>query len=298
MGSPMAANLLRAGFDLTVFNKTPESVEKLRSAGAKVAADPAELGRNCEVICTSLPNGQIVESVLLGKDGVLTHARPGTIVIDHSTVSPADARRIAARCQAIGCLFLDAPVSGGPEGARAGELAVFLGGDELAADRAKPVLAAYSKTVVYMGKTGSGQVAKLANQITIAATVLGISEAFRYTQARGIDSAKLRAVLEGATADSAMLRTRVPVAGLQPHAPASNGWRPGFTTDFMAKDLDFALADAAEIDLELTSTNLVRRILSLVQSDGRGGDDWTILSQYLPTDPDGGSVGPSQNEQL
>lgn len=281
MGSRMAGNLVAAGHDVTVWNHTPGPVEALRSQGASVAASPAELGAGCDYVTTSLPNGAVVEEVLFGENGAMTAARPGTIAIDHSTISPSDARHLADRCESISCEFVDAPVGGGPEGAEAGTLAVFIGGRDSAVAAARPVIAAYAATIVHLGPPGSGQVAKLANQICCAANQLGLSEAFAYATAEGIDPAKLYEILAAAGADSRMLRSRVPVPGIQPQMPASNKWKPGFTADFMVKDLKLAVADSVGVGVTLRTAELVLKLLAGAQQDGHGKDDWTIFCKYL-----------------
>ena len=285
MGAPMARNLLAAGHEVTVFGRDPEVTSELAGGGATVAESLAELGSGVDVICTCLPNGQVVRDVLLGSDGALSQAAPGVVVVDHSTISPQHARELSADCRGLGFEFLDAPISGGPEGAVAGALAVFVGGDLAAYDRSLPVLDSYSSTVVRLGESGTGQVAKLANQMIIACTVLGIAEAFSYGQAAGVDAAKMLEVLHGATAESAMLRTRVPVPGLQPGMPASRDWAPGFTADFMAKDLRFAIDDVAEVGVSAPGLELVAALLDRARESGSGNSDWTIFSQHLPTPP-------------
>lgn len=283
MGGSMAANLVRAGHELTVWNRSAGPTEPLARLGAKVAGTPAEVGGRSEFIFACLPNGVVVRDVLFGPSGALSDGGDvaGKIVIDNSTISPDDARALARDCGSVGVEFLDAPVSGGPEGAVAGNLAVFVGGDEAACARAEPVISAFATTIVRLGESGSGQVAKLANQIVIAANVLGIAEAFKYAAEREVPLDRLLEALLGATANSKMLQTRVPVAGLQPDMPASRDWRPGFRADFMAKDLDFALDDAAGVGRELRTAELVRGLLRLVRADGRADRDWTVFSEYL-----------------
>ena len=281
MGAPMARNLLRAGHEVTVWNRSPGHTEDLGAAGATVAGTPAEVGARAEVVAMCLPNGSVVEDVLFRADGVLAGLAPGGVVADHTTIAPRDAVRLAARCADAGYVFLDAPVSGGPHGAAAGELATMVGGDDGAFARALPVLDAYSAKVVHVGGSGSGQIAKLANQICIACTELGVAEAFALTGRHGLDPAVVFEVLTAATADSTMLRTRAPVPGLQPGMPASTAWAPGFSTDFMAKDLDFALADADAEGVPVAGTRLVRDLLARSQSDGGGALDWTAFSRLI-----------------
>ncbi len=281
MGEPMARNVLVAGHSLTVWSRDPAASADLAAEGARVASTPAELGAESDVICTCLPNGEIVRLALLGTDGALTAVAPGTVVVDNSTISQHDAKALWSDCREREVAFVDAPISGGPEGAAVGALAIFVGGDKPAFERVRPVLETYGSVVVYLGGPGSGQVAKLANQIIIANTMLGIAEAFSYTQAEGVDAAGLLEVLQAATADSRMLRTRTPVPGLQPGMPASNAWRPGFTADFMAKDLRFALDGAAAVNVATPGLALVAELLERARTAGHGKDDWTVFSQYL-----------------
>ncbi len=281
MGGSMARNVMAAGHELSIWNRNPAAGDALAAAGATVATTAAELGASVDVLCLCLPNGAIVREALLGPDGALSNPRPGLTVIDHSTISRDDATALAADCGKLSITFIDAPVSGGPEGAAAGELAVFVGGDRDVFDRVSVVIESYGSTVVYLGGPGSGQIAKLANQMIIGTTMLGIAEAFAYCQAEGVDAAALLQVLEAATADSKMLRTRTPVPGLQPAMPASNDWRPGFTADFMAKDLGFALAGANALDLPTPGLALVAALLDRARDAGHGQDDWTVLSQFI-----------------
>lgn len=285
MGAPMAGHLLAAGHEVTVFGRDRAVTAALAADGATVAESLPELGSVVDVICTCLPNGEVVRDVLLGADGALSQAAPNTIVVDHSTISPQHARELSTDCRALGFEFLDAPISGGPEGAAAGKLAVFLGGDLAAFDRVLPVVESYSSTVVRLGESGTGQVAKLANQMIIACTVLGIAEAFSYGQAAGVDAAKMLEVLHGATAESAMLRTRVPVPGLQPGMPASRDWAPGFTADFMAKDLRFAIDDVHQVGVPAPGLELVAALLDRARESGSGDCDWTIFSQHFTAPP-------------
>jgi 3-hydroxyisobutyrate dehydrogenase len=290
MGAPMARHLIDAGHHVTVWNRTPAATEPLCSAGAQRGDTPASVAAASPIVACCLPNGAVVEDVLLRDDGVFAGWKEGGhtsgILIDHSTIDPADAERLAARCATEGHAFVDAPVSGGPAGAQSGTLAVMLGGDDGAVATATPVIESYAATIVHLGGPGTGQVAKLANQICIAATVLGLGEAFRLTDAYGLDPQLVAEVLAGATASSMMLQTRAPVPGLQPAMPASNEWAPGFAADFMAKDLDFALRAAASHGTPIAATAMVRELLTRVQAAGRGDRDWTIFTTLLGDAPD------------
>lgn len=278
MGAGMARNLLRAGHDVVVWNRSPAPAQELVAEGARWADTPAALG-DCPVVAMCLPNGAVVESVLFGDDGVLSASTAGPVtIIDHSTIAAADARAIAQRCAEAGHNFLDAPVSGGPQGAEAGTLAVMVGGEHAALEQVRPVLSAYSSSIVHMGAPGAGQTAKLVNQICIALTVQGLGEGFRLGLAHGLDPDALYQLLRTATADSVMLRTRVPVAGLQAGMPASSEWAPGFSAEFMLKDLDFALAAATESGVETPGVRHVRDALASLVDAGGGKLDWTRIA--------------------
>ena len=288
MGAPMARHLIDGGHEVTVWNHTAAAAEPLVAVGATAAATPGALAERSDVVACCLPNGAVVGELLEGDDGVFAGwARAGIagIVVDHSTIDSGDAEDLAARCAARGHTFLDAPVSGGPAGAAAGTLAVMVGGDTEALERVRPALDSYAGKVVHLGGPGRGQVAKLANQICIGLTVLGLSEAFALTQAYGLDPQLVAEVLAGATASSVMLDTRAPVPGLQPGMPASEGWAPGFAADFMAKDLDFVLAAASARGVPVVGTELVRELLARAQAAGQGDRDWTVLSTHLTDEP-------------
>ncbi len=282
MGAPMARHLVTAGHSVMVWNRTSAACAPLVEAGAKQGDSVAAVAAASRIVAACLPNGAVVEDVLERADGVFAGWRDGGhehgILIDHSTIDPADAQRLASRCAELGHAFVDAPVSGGPAGAQAGNLAVLVGGDDVAVAAARPVIDTYAGTIVHFGAAGTGQIAKLANQICIAANVQGLGEAFRLTESYGLDAALVAEALLGATANSVMLQTRAPVPGLQPAMPASNDWAPGFAADFMAKDLDFALRAASAHDLSVEVTAMVREHLRQVQDAGLVDRDWTIFT--------------------
>ncbi|MBX7160964.1 MAG: NAD(P)-dependent oxidoreductase [Acidimicrobiia bacterium] len=277
MGAPMATNLVRAGHDVTVWNRTESRCAPLAAAGADVAATPAAAAEGADAVCLALPTGAEVRAVL--EDGVIAALElSGGSVVDHSTIAPADARSLAHSCSDSGVGFLDAPVSGGPWGAAAGTLCVMVGGDADVVARNTAVLEASAATVIHVGPSGSGQVVKLANNLTYAVTTLGIVEAFHLARAEGVDPATTLEVLTSATADSRALQQRAPVPGLQPDMPASNDWAPGFATDMMAKDLELAIAAAHEDGLALPATALARTVLELAQQAGLGGRDFSVFA--------------------
>lgn len=277
MGAPMATNLVSAGHDVTVWNRTESKTAAPAAAGAAVAGTPAAAAEGADAVCLALPTGAEVRAVL--EDGVVAAlALSGGSVVDHSTIAPADARALAQWCGESGVGFLDAPVSGGPWGAAAGELCVMVGGDADVVARNRPVLDASAATVIHVGPAGTGQVVKLANNLAYAITTLGVVEAFHLAGAEGVAPAVTLDVLSSATADSRALRQRAPVPGLQDGMPASSDWAPGFATDMMAKDLELAIAAAHEDGLALPATALARTILELAQQAGLGAKDFSVFA--------------------
>lgn len=243
MGLPIARNLLAAGHELV-----PCDVDATRAAmlGVEVAHTPREAVSEAEAAILSLPSPAAVEDVVLGPSGVRAGARPGTLVIDMSTSSPALARRLAAELGAAGIDALDAPVSGGPRGAEEGTLTVMVGGDEDAYVRAEPLLLAVGRHVVRVGGHGAGQAAKLCNNLIAGATMVAIAEACAVAEQEGLDAATLYELVTASTGDSRVLRTRYPLPGADPSHPVSSDYEPLFALDLIAKDLELARALAAE----------------------------------------------------
>lgn len=277
MGAPMAANLLKAGHDVTVWNRTASKADPLVAAGATLAADPGTAAEGADAVCCALPTGAEVRAVL--EHGALAAvSQSGGSVVDHSTIAPEDARALAEWCAEAGVGFLDAPVSGGPWGAAAGELCVMVGGETEVVARNRPVLEASAATVIHVGPSGAGQVVKLANNLAYAISTLGVVEAFHLARAEGIDPAVTLEVLTAATADSRALRQRAPVPGLQDGMPASTGWAAGFAADMMAKDLEYAIATAHMGGLALPATALARTVIELAQQAGLGDKDFSVFA--------------------
>src|SRR3990172_3854968 len=195
MGAPMAANLLKAGFSLTVWNRTPARMEPLVELGAVAADSPADVAAASEVTLSCVTNSPDVEAVALGPRGVAEGAAPGSVYIDCSTIAPATARHVAAELAPRGIAMLDAPVSGGDVGAKAGTLAIMAGGEAEVFARCLPVLEAMGKTIVHVGSTGSGRVVKLCNQVAGALTLLAMAEAIALARGAGVDPAKMLEVV-------------------------------------------------------------------------------------------------------
>ncbi|MBC7160057.1 MAG: NAD(P)-dependent oxidoreductase [Porphyrobacter sp.] len=281
MGGPMAGHLARAGHRVTVYNRTSaralQWVERHSADGLDVAhaATPAEAAANAAVVLSCVGNDADLAEVALGDGGALAAMAPGTLFIDHTTVSPAMARRIAAAGEARGVLALDAPVSGGQAGAEAGRLAIMCGGTDEAMARARPVLAAYAARIVHIGEAGAGQSAKAVNQICIAGTLAGLSEAIRFAQGSGLDMARVLEAVSGGAAQSWQMENRWT-------SMDAGEFDFGFAIEWMRKDLAIALATARETGVALPVTALVDQFYAAVQAQGGARQDTSALIRHLP----------------
>lgn len=274
MGRGMAANLLKAGFDVVVWNRTPARATPLVEAGASLGTTPADVARRCEVVITCVSDTPDVEHVILGEDGIAAGASPGTLVIDMSTISPDATRTIAGHLTARGIHMLDAPISGGSEGAAKGTLSIMVGGDAAQVDRAMPYFQAMGRTITHVGGTGAGQTVKLVNQILVVVTMLGVSEALLLAEAGGLDLEKTLAAVEGGAAGSWMLSNRGPQA-------IRRDWRPGFTIDLQQKDLRLVLEAAQSLGVPALGTGIVHQLYSTLQRAGLGSEGNHALVKAL-----------------
>jgi len=274
MGKPMARNLMKAGYVLAVHNRSRGAIDELASEGAVPADSPLEVARASDVVITMLPDSPDVEQVVLGPNGLLQGAASGLVVIDMSTISPRVARSVYGASRERGVSFLDAPVSGGETGAKAATLSIMVGGDREALERCGPVLEALGKSIVYMGESGSGQAAKLCNQVICALTILAVSEGLLLGKKAGLDPETLLSAVTGGAAASWML------SNLGPKMTASD-WRPGFKVMLQQKDLRLALETARDLGLPLPGTALVGELFRAVQAHGRGADGTQALITAL-----------------
>ena len=263
MGRGMVHNLLKAGQNVTVWNRNAARMEEFVAAGAKSAATPAAVAANCGIILICVSDTPDVEQVLFGENGVSHGAKAGSLVIDHSTISPQATVEMATRLNAQGVHFLDAPVSGGSEGASKGILSIMIGGDAADLERAMPVLQAYGKTITHVGKQGAGQTAKLVNQILVVVNQLAASEALLFAQAGGLDLSKTIEAVKGGAAGSWMLANRGPQMIVR-------DFRPGFTIDLQQKDLRLVLEAADQLGVPLLATSLVFQMYRTLQAQGLG----------------------------
>jgi 3-hydroxyisobutyrate dehydrogenase len=265
MGQAMAQNLLKAGFALTVFNRTASKAKALLESGAKWGDSPQAVAEQADVVITCVSDTPDVDAVLFGENGVERGIRSGSLVLDMSTISPSKTREFAERLEARGVTMLDAPVSGGSEGAVQGTLSIMVGGDEAAFERAKPLFLAMGKIATHLGPSGAGQTAKLVNQILVVGSMISMAEALLFAQAGGLDLEKTLAAISGGAAGSWTLSNRGPQV-------IKRDFRPGFMIDLQQKDLRLVLeaADRMHVPLQVCSTAF--HYYRAVQKRGSGGE--------------------------
>ena len=263
MGKPMASNLLKAGFPVTVFNRSRPAMDALAAEGAKVAASPADVGRASDVVITMVPDAPDVEAVLLGPDGVCSGAKPGTLLIDMSTIAPAAVRRINDQVTAKGFRMLDAPVSGGDVGAKAGTLSIMAGGTPEDFEAARPVFEAMGKTLTLCGPAGAGQLVKACNQIVGALVLNAVSEAIIFGRAAGVDPDIMIRVLQGGVAATRAMEVR----GAR---MAKGDFAPGFKVAHHLKDLRIVMDEAKAHGLALPSVGRVAAMFETLVKEGNG----------------------------
>jgi 3-hydroxyisobutyrate dehydrogenase len=278
MGLPMTRHLLESGHRVSVASRGRGPIERAVALGAVDGGSPAGVAADAEVVILCVPSSPQVAEVVADMLPVLG---PGQVVVDCSTIDPEVTRTQHALVNGAGAGYLDAPLSGGTAGAERGMLTLMVGGDDATLSRARPALDPFAGRIVHVGGPGMGQVVKLCNNLIYAAQMLATAEATALALTSGVDMAKLLEVLTHATGDCVAVRTRLPVAGVVPDSPASNGWRPGFMTDLMAKDLDLALAYGARAGVPLASTAIARQALSAAASAGYGREDFSALAKVV-----------------
>ncbi|MCA1738019.1 MAG: 2-hydroxy-3-oxopropionate reductase [Actinobacteria bacterium] len=266
MGRPMARNLMQAGYDLVVHNRSRGKVEELVSEGATAAESPREVSEGCDIVFTMLPGPPEVREVVTGEGGVLEGAREGSLVVDMSTSSPVLARELALTACEQGVGTLDTPVSGGDVGAIEGTLSIMAGGSEEDFERAKPLLEVMGKTVVHVGEAGTGQSVKACNQIVVALVIEAVSEALVLGTKAGVDPAKVIEVLSGGLAGNKVMEVKR-------EKLLSHDFEPGGKIKFHHKDLGIALEAGKEYGVPLPVTALVDQMFGALIAKGRGGWD-------------------------
>jgi len=265
MGAPMARNAMKAGFPVTVTNRTPSRAAPLAKDGATVVNTPREVAERSDIVVTMVPNTPDVEAAVFGPDGVAAGARDGLLLIDMSTISPAATRAFAERAAKNRPPFrtLDAPVSGGELGAIEARLSIMIGGDPADVKRAMPLFEGLGKTIVHIGDHGAGQACKLANQIAVALNNLGVAEALVFAASQGIDLEKTRQVIAGGAGSSWAMHNYAPKM-------LAGDFRPGFMIDLQQKDLRIVLDNASADHLSVPGAALVHELYNALQRDGGG----------------------------
>ncbi len=274
MGAPMALNLLKAGFSVTVWNRTPGRASDLVSAGATEVSTPRELAAHSDVVVTCLTDSPQVDEVLFGEGGLAEGLARGSVFVDCTTLSPLKAQEFAARLREFGVGAVDAPVTGGSEGARLGTLSILVGGSDEDVVRVEPVLRAMGKAVTHLGASGAGQWAKAINQVILSGVYLGVSEGVTLALKAGLDAQKVVDALAGGAADSWVLRNR---AGRM----IANDYPLGFKIALHRKDLGIGLELAESTGAELPVTTLAAHYEDELIAQGHGDDDNSALARII-----------------
>lgn len=270
MGRPMALNLLRAGYPLWVYGRRATSMDPLIQAGAQGCASPQEVAGQADIVFTMVSATSDVEAVVLGEQGVILGARPGSILVDMSTISPSATRRLAQRLAERDIAMLDAPVSGGEQGAIAGTLSIMVGGQAETLARVRPLLELLGKSIIHVGDHGAGQVAKACNQVVVAQTMAAVGEALILARASGVDPARVREALLGGYASSRVLETHG-------QRMLQEDYQPGFKARLHRKDMGIAMDTAAELGLALPGAALVGQYLNALVGAGKGELDSSAI---------------------
>jgi 2-hydroxy-3-oxopropionate reductase len=275
MGRPMAKNLMDAGYELVVHNRSPEKAEELAEEGnATAAGSPREVAEACDIVITMLPDSPDVEAVVAGEDGVLEGIRDGALLVDMSTISPVVTEELSEKVRNQGASMLDAPVSGGDVGAIEGALSIMVGGSEEDFERARPLFDVMGKVATHVGPTGAGQVVKACNQIVVALTIEAVSEALVLGSKGGVAPEKLVEALSGGLAGSAVMEAKK-------EKFFSHDFEPGFRIELHHKDLGIALAAGREYSVALPVTAIVDQMLEASKAKGRGDRDHSALLTLL-----------------
>jgi 2-hydroxy-3-oxopropionate reductase len=273
MGKPMAKNLLKAGHKLVVYDIVEAPVKELVEAGAAAGASSKDVASRSELVITMLPNSPHVKQAVLGKDGVIEGAKPGSVLVDMSSIAPLASREVAAELAKKGVEMLDAPVSGGEPKAIDGTLAIMVGGKEAVFEKVKDVLLKMGASAVLCGDIGAGNVTKLANQVIVALNIAAMSEAFVLAAKAGVDPERVFNAIKGGLAGSTVLNAKSPMVLV-------GNYKPGFRIELHIKDLQNALDTAHETTTPIPLTSQVMEIMQALKVDGKQGDDHGGLIQF------------------
>jgi len=273
MGKPMAKNLLKAGYELTVYTLESETVQEMEALGAKGASTNREVAENSEIIFTMVPNSPQVRQAVLGENGALEGMEPGSILVDTSSINPTESKAICAEVEKKGCYMIDAPVSGGEPKAIEGTLAFMCGGRQEIFDQVKDILSCMGSSVTLCGDIGAGNATKLANQIIVACNIAALSEALSLGKKMGVNPESIFHAIRGGLAGSTVMEAKAPMM-------LEHNFKPGFRIELHVKDLNNAM-DAAEItDTRLPLTESVLEMMKTLHQQGKGGNDHSGLMEY------------------
>jgi 2-hydroxy-3-oxopropionate reductase len=274
MGGPMAANLVKAGFDVIGYNRGPEPTRRLVEQGGRGADSLAEAVRDADVVVTMLPDSSDVEAVALGEDGIYAYAKPATLHLDMSSIRPDVAKQVAEAGKERGIRVLDAPVSGGEQGAIDATLSIMVGGDPNDFADARPVLEAVGRTVVHVGPVGAGQTVKAANQLIVAGTIELVAEAIVFLEAYGVDMEAAIKVLTGGLAGNAILERKAP-------GMLARDFTPGFRIELHHKDMGIVTSAAREAGVVVPLGAVVAQLIASLKAQGDGGLDHSALLKLV-----------------
>ena len=274
MGKPMAGNLARSGHTLYVYDTMERQIRDLAALGASPCKDPRAVAEKSEVVFLMLPDTPDVEAVLFGEEGVAWGVRPGSVVVDMSSISPIETRRFASRLASSRAEMLDAPVSGGQIGAEQGTLSIMVGGKPEVFERVKPLFEVMGRNIIHIGPHGDGQACKVANQILVAGTIAGVSEALLFASKAGADPAKVRQALLGGFAQSKILE-------VHGERMIKRDFRPGFRVSLHQKDLNIALETGRDLGVAMPVTAIVQELLTALAADGGADLDHSAIIQVL-----------------
>jgi len=290
MGQPMVANLIKSGFAVVAYDIVPAALAAAVQHGATAAGSAAEAAKAADLVITMLPSSSHVVKAYLGEGGVLESVAEGRLCVDMSTVEPVTSRLVAETARRRNVRFIDAPVSGGVPGATAATLAIMVGGETADLEEARPVLAVMGKNIIHVGAVGSGEVAKLCNNLIAGVAMVAVSEAFRIAEAFGLDARVLTDVVSKSSGNTWAMEHNHPVPGLVEKAASNREYAPGFTTDLMAKDLGLAVNAAREQRVPVVVAPAAQQILRLASSHGYGGKDFSSVYAFLKPSAPGAPV--------
>ena len=274
MGKPMARNLIKAGYSLTVYDVVATAMEELATDGAGVASSAREVAQQTATVITMVPDSADSEAAILGPNGVLEGASTGSTVIDMSSIAPGTSQKIAAACEAAGVDFLDAPVSGGEPKAIDGTLAIMVGGKKGVFDRYADLLEVVGASIVLCGDYGAGNITKLANQIVVAANIEAVAEALTLARKAGLDPSVVYDAIKGGLAGSTVLDAKAPMM-------IAGDFKPGFRVRLHQKDLHNALLTGKELGVPLPVTSLIQQMLGALMNDGKADLDHSAIANFI-----------------